>query len=62
MFSFHFVQICGKMFHVMVIKCTKVHVLPNPKSTTNASTYFNLWISKGDLDTFSLVINHLNET
>jgi hypothetical protein len=46
----------------MVIKCTEVHVLPNLESTTNASTYFNLWISKGDLDTFYLVIDHLNET
>jgi len=50
------------MFHVTVIKCIEVHVLPNLESTTNVFTFFNLWISKGDLDTFSLVINHLNET
>jgi len=36
-------------------------VLPNLESTTTIAINFDLWMSKGGVDTFVLVINYLNE-
>ncbi len=45
----------------MVQKTTDSHVLPKLKTITIVSTSFDLWMSKGGIDTFALVINYLDE-
>jgi hypothetical protein len=46
----------------MVKKTLDLHVLPNLASTTIISTSFDLWMLKGSVDTFALVIKNLNES
>jgi hypothetical protein len=47
---------------MMVTKGMKLHVLPLLEFATIVSYGFGLWMSKGGVDTFALVINFLNET
>jgi hypothetical protein len=46
----------------MVEKTMQLHVLPRLVEATTLSTSFDLWMSKGGVDTFALVINYLNES
>ncbi len=45
----------------MVPKTTNLHMLPILASTTTMFTSFDLWMSKGGVNTFTLIINYLNE-
>ncbi len=49
------------MLPTMVKKTLDQHVLPNLKITTTISTIFNLWMFRGRVDTFVIVIIFLNE-
>jgi hypothetical protein len=46
----------------MVTKTMQLHVLLGLIKATTLSTSFDLLMSKGGADTFSLVINYLNES
>jgi hypothetical protein len=50
-----------KMLLIMVTKSMDIHVLPKLGGATTISTSFDLWISRGRIDTFSLVINYFSE-
>jgi hypothetical protein len=50
-----------EVLFAMVKKTLDRHVLPNLKTTTTISTNFDLWLFRGSVDTFALVINFLNE-
>jgi hypothetical protein len=41
----------------MVKKTMNYHVLPNLALTIMVSVSFDLWMSRGEVDTFALVIN-----
>jgi hypothetical protein len=43
----------------MVTKCMEMHVLPKLVNATIVSTSFDIWMSKGGIDTFIFVINYL---
>jgi len=45
----------------MVTKSMDIDVLPKFINVTIVSTSFDLWMSKGGIDTFALVINYLIE-
>jgi hypothetical protein len=45
----------------MVQNTMDLHVLPSLEITITISTSFYLWMSKGGVDTFALVINYLDE-
>ncbi len=45
----------------MVTKSMDIHVLPKFTSVAIISTSFDLWMSRGGIDTFALVINYLIE-
>ncbi len=47
------------MFLAMVTKSMDIHVLPKLANTTIVSISFDLWMSKGCINTFILVINYL---
>jgi hypothetical protein len=49
-------MIFGLLFHIFTL------ILPTLAYATTISCNFDLWMSKGDVDTFALVINFLNET
>jgi len=46
----------------MVTKTIQLHVLPRLVKTTTLLASFDLWMSRGGVDTFALVINCLNES
>ncbi len=46
----------------MVKKTMQLHVLPGLVETSTLSISFDLWMSKGGVDNFALVINYLNES
>ncbi len=46
----------------MVQKTLDLHVFPNLSSTTTISYSFDLWMCKDVVDTFTLLINFLNES
>jgi hypothetical protein len=50
------------MLPAMVTKTIQLHVLLRLAETTTLSTSFDLWMSKGGVDTFALVINYLYES
>ncbi len=50
------------VFLVMAKKTLDLHVLPNLASTTIVSISFDVWMFKGSVDTFALVIKNLNES
>jgi hypothetical protein len=50
------------MFPTMVIKTMKLHVLLHLVEVMTMSTNFDLWMFKGDMDTFALIINYLNDS
>jgi hypothetical protein len=45
----------------MVNKTTKRHILPSFDKTTMVTTTFDLWMSCGKFNTFSLVVNYINK-
>ncbi len=49
------------MLLVVVTKCMEMHVFPNFTSATIVYTSFDLWMLRGGVDTFTLVINCLIE-
>ncbi len=49
------------MLHVMVKKTIDHHVLSNLASTIVMSIHFDLWISHGNVDTFTLIINFFSD-
>ncbi len=51
-----------EMLPAMVTKTIQLHVLLRLAETTTLSTSFDLWMSKGGVDTFALVINYLYES
>jgi len=51
----------GEMLPTMVTKSMDIHVLPKLASASIVSVSFDLWISKGGIDTFALVINYLSK-
>jgi hypothetical protein len=50
-----------KMLPTMVKNTLDQHILPNLKITGTVLTNFYLWMSRGGVDTFALVIIFLNE-
>jgi hypothetical protein len=46
----------------MVTKSMDIHVLPKFISVTIVYASFDLWMSRGGIDTFALVINYFIET
>jgi hypothetical protein len=46
----------------MVTKFMDIHVLPNLGSATTISISFDLWLCRGGIDMFSLVINYFSKT
>jgi hypothetical protein len=46
----------------MITMCMDMHVLPKLVSASIVSTSFDLWMSKGVVNTFALVINYLIKT
>jgi len=56
---------CGtfvkEMLLAMVTKTVRLHVLPGFVKATTLPASFDLWMSRGGVDTFALVINCLNE-
>jgi hypothetical protein len=46
----------------IIQKTMNLHVLPSLKTITIISTSFDLWMSKGGVDIFALVINYLDES
>jgi hypothetical protein len=46
----------------MVTKFVDIHVLPKLASVTTISTSFELWMFKGVVDMFALVINYFTKT
>ncbi len=55
-------QLLEKVFHIMITVSMDMHVLPKLVSTAIVSTSFDLWMSKGGVNTFALVINYLIKT
>jgi len=49
-------MVFGLLFHIFTL------ILPNLAYATTISYNFDLWMSKGDVDNFALVINFLNES
>ncbi len=49
------------MFFVVVTKCMEMHVFPKFTSATIVYISFDLWMLRGGVDTFTLVINYLIE-
>jgi len=45
----------------MVKKTMDLHVLPNLETTTIVFASFDLWMSRGGVNTFVLIINYLDE-
>jgi hypothetical protein len=45
------------MFLAMVTKSMDIHVLPKLTSVVTIFASFDLWMSKGGIDMFTLVIN-----
>jgi hypothetical protein len=50
-----------KMLLEMVQKTMDLHVLSNLETTTIVFASFDLWMSKGGVNTFVLIINYLDE-
>jgi len=46
----------------MVQKTMDLHVLHSLETTTTIFTSFDLWMSKGCVNTFALMINYLDES
>jgi hypothetical protein len=51
-----------EVFSTMVKKTLDLHVLPNLASIAIVITSFDLWMFKGSVNIFALVINFLNES
>ncbi len=49
------------MFFAMVTKCMEMHVFPKFTNATIVYISFDLWMSRGGVETFILVINYLIE-
>jgi hypothetical protein len=61
MFYFHVIHnLWKKCFFIMVTKCVDMHILLNLTNLTIVFACFDLWISKGDVDTFALIIKLRN--
>jgi hypothetical protein len=45
----------------MVMKTIELHVLPHLEFLIITFNSFDLWMSKGNIDTFAFVINYFNE-
>jgi hypothetical protein len=50
-----------KVLLAMVKKTMQLHLLLELAMATTLSVSFDLWMSRGGVDTFALVINYLNE-
>lgn len=50
-----------EMIPAVVPKTTNLHMLPILASITTMFTSFDIWMSKGGVNTFTLVVNYLNE-
>jgi hypothetical protein len=50
-----------QQFLTMVKKTLDLHVFSNLASIATISYSYDLWMSKGNVNTFALVINFLNE-
>jgi hypothetical protein len=48
-----------KVLHAMVTKSMDIHVLPKLANATIVSASFDLWMFKGGIDMFVVVINSL---
>ncbi len=55
-------QLLEKVFRIMITMCMDMHVLPKLVSEAIVSISFDLWMSKGGVNTFALVINYLIKT
>jgi hypothetical protein len=54
--------IIEEVLPTMVKKTMQLHVLPRLVEATTLSASFDLWMSRGGVNTFALVINYLNES
>jgi len=50
-----------EVLHVMVTKSMDIHVLPKLASVANFYASFDLWMSRGGINTFALIMNYLFE-
>jgi hypothetical protein len=55
------VLLVEEAFLAMVTKIMNLHVFQNLSTTTTMSTSFDLWMPRGGMNTFPLVVNHLND-
>jgi hypothetical protein len=53
---------CEQAFPTIVTKTMNLDVMSFLESVATISCNFNFWMSRGGVDTFSLVINYLDET
>jgi hypothetical protein len=51
-----------KVLPIMVTKYMDIHILPKLASVVIVSTSFDLWMSKGGINMFALLINYLSKT
>jgi hypothetical protein len=49
-------MLVDELLPTMAKKIKNLHVLPNLASIATVSTSFNLWMSKGSVDIFAIVI------
>ncbi len=45
----------------MVTKTMELYLLPHLEFVINTFNSFDIWMSKGDINTFAFVINYFNE-
>jgi hypothetical protein len=50
-----------EVLFIRVTKYMDIHILPKLASVAIVSTSFDLWMSKGSIDMFALVINYLSK-
>jgi hypothetical protein len=62
MLFFFFVLLLEKVLLTMVTKTMQLHVMPRLAKAITLPINFDLWMSRGNVDTFSFVINYLNES
>ncbi len=54
-------QLVEEIFHVMITKYAKMHVLPKLVNIRTIFVSFDFWMSRGGVDTFSLVLNYFTQ-
>jgi len=62
-FYFHFIHnFVEEVLPTMVTKSMDIHVLPRLEIVATIFVSFDLWMFRGSIDTFALVINYLSKS